>query len=228
MSHARLQDEGEHAVANGSLPAVSTAAQPSGAPNSLDTVRALCHDLRQPLAAIRLLAGVEGGDVRHRLDGILDQVQWLSDMVEGVIGDAADDRPIRVDVADLTFRCVLRARPTATCQIRFFGTDRTMVVGAPVALSRAIGCVLDNAVRAAGPAGRVTVEVTGTDSEITIRVIDDGPGLGQVPTNNSLGLTITRALVSVCGGAFELKPGAAGGVVAQILLPAMSPRAIAS
>jgi len=88
--------------------------------------------------------------------------------------------------------------------------------------------VLDNAVRAAGPAGRVTVEVTGTDSEVTVRVIDDGPGLGQVPTNNSLGLTITRALVSACGGAFELKPGAAGGVVAQIFLPAMSPRAIAS
>ena len=97
MSHARLQDEGEHAMANGSLPAISTAAQPSGAPNSLDTVRALCHDLRQPLATIRLLAGAEGGDVRHRLDGILDQVQWLSDMVEGVIGcllytsDAADE-----------------------------------------------------------------------------------------------------------------------------------------
>jgi signal transduction histidine kinase len=215
-------------MANGSLLAVSTAAQPSGALNSLDTVRALCHDLRQPLAAIRLLAGAQGGDVQRRLDGILEQAQWLSDMVEGVIGGAADDRPIRVDVADLTFRCVLRARPTATCQIEFLGTGRALTVAAPVALGRAVSCVLDNAVRAAGAVGRVTVEVSGTESEITIRVTDDGPGLGQVPTNNSLGLTITRALVSACGGAFELKPGAAGGVVAQILLPAMSPRAIAS
>jgi len=43
------------------------------------------------------------------LDGILDQAQWLAEMVEGVIGDAADDVPRRVDVVDLASRCVLRA-----------------------------------------------------------------------------------------------------------------------
>lgn len=115
-----------------------------------------------------------------------------------------------------------------TCEIGFIGADRAMAVAAPVALSRAVSCVLDNAVRAAGTGGQVTVEVSGTASEITIRVIDDGPGFGQVPTNNSLGLTITRALVSACGGGFELNPGAAGGVVARIVLPAMRSRAMAS
>ncbi|HEY8882952.1 MAG TPA: HAMP domain-containing sensor histidine kinase [Dermatophilaceae bacterium] len=210
-------------MANGFLLAVSTTTLPSGAA-TLDTVRALCHDLRQPLAAIRLLAGAESGDVQGRFDGILEQAEWLSDMVEDVIGGAADDRPTDVDVADLTFRCVLRARPTAPCQIGFFGTDQTMVVGAPVALSRAVSCLLDNAVRAAGEVGRVIIVVSGTDSFVTIRVIDDGPGLGHVPTNNSLGLTIARALVSACGGAVDLKPGITGGAVAQIVLPAISSR----
>jgi len=162
------------------------------------------------------------------LDGILEQAQWLTDMVEGVIGDAADDRPGSVDVVDLASRCVLRAQPTAHCEIGLMGTDRAMAVAAPVALSRAVSCVLDNAVRAAGPGGQVTVEVTGDTSEITIRVIDDGPGLGHVRSNNSLGLTITRALVSACGGGFELKPGAAGGVVARIVLPAIGARSRAS
>jgi signal transduction histidine kinase len=206
---------------------VSAIVQPTSPP-SIDTVRALCHDLRQPLLAILLLAGCEGGDVRHRLDGILDQAQWLSDMVEGVIGGAADDPPVDVDVVDLAARAVLRAQPTARCQIGFVGPSRAVAVIAPVALSRAVSCVLDNAVRAAGPGGQVTVEVTGTDGEITILVIDDGPGLGHVKTNNSLGLTITRALVSACGGAFELNPGAESGVVARISLPAMSSRAMAS
>ncbi len=73
--------------------------------------------------------------------------------------------------------------------------------------------------RAAGPGRHVTVEVTGIDHEVTIRVIDDGPGLGKVPSHNSLGLTITRALVSACGGDFDLRNGATGGVVAQIVLP---------
>lgn len=211
---------------------VSTIGEPSvvqpTSPPSVDTVRALCHDLRTPLAAILLLAGSTSGDVQHRMEGILDQAQWLSDMVEGVIGDAADDPPASVDVADLAFRCVLRARYTATCRIGFVGTDQTMSIAAPVALGRALNCVLDNAVRAAGPGGRVAVKVTGTVRQVTVRVIDDGPGLGQVPANNSLGLTITRALVSACGGGFELKPGTARGMVAQIVLPAMSSGAMAS
>jgi signal transduction histidine kinase len=207
---------------------VATIRHPQGAPKSLDTVRALCHDLRQPLAAILLLAGADGGDVRRRLDGILDQAQWLADMVEGVIGGAADDEPERVDVVDLAERCVQRAQHTATCEIGFLSTDPATAVAAPVALGRALSCVLDNAVRAAGPAGCVTVDVTAAAQEIMIRVIDDGPGLGNVPVNNSLGLTITRALVSACGGAFELSPGTAGGMVARIVLPRPRPRAVAS
>lgn len=202
-------------------------ARSASAPNSIDTVRALCHDLRQPLAAIRLLAGAQSGDVRRRLELILEQAQWLSDMVEGVIGDAADDRPANVDVVDLVAQCVMRARPTSQSEISFVGIERAMAVAAPVALSRAISCVLDNAVRAAGCDGHVIVEVTGGKRQVTVRVIDDGPGLGQVTTNNSLGLTITRALVSACGGAFDLKAGPGGGVVGRIALPAMS-RAMAS
>jgi diguanylate cyclase (GGDEF)-like protein/PAS domain S-box-containing protein len=190
-------------------------------PKSLDTIRALCHDLRQPLAVILLLARAEGGPTRRRMDGILEQAKWLSDMVENVIGGAAHDRAASVDVVDLVARCTLRARPAARCGIDCIGVGRAVAVVAPVALSRAVSCVLDNAVRAAGPGGHVTVEVNGTDSEVTIQVIDDGPGLGKVPTNNSLGLTITRALVCACGGAFELRPGPARGVIARIVLPAM-------
>lgn len=207
---------------------VSTIAPPAGEPNCVDTVRALCHDLRQPLAAILLLAGAEGGDVRRRLDGILDQAQWLAVMVEGVIGGAADDRPEPVDVANLAAACVLRAQHTADCEIGFFSEDPAMAVAAPVALSRAISCVLDNAVRAAGTGGCVTVDVTRTAHNISIRVIDNGPGLGHVPIQNSLGLTITRALVAACGGGFELHPGSAVGAVARIVLPALSSRALAS
>jgi K+-sensing histidine kinase KdpD len=203
-------------------PNLTPVALRTSAPRSLDTVRALCHDLRQPLAAIRLLAGAHGGNVERRFDGIIEEAQWLSDLVEGVIGGAVDDAPGRVDVGELVALCVRRAQPTAACRVGFLDTDRAIALVSPVALSRAVGCVLDNAVRAAGPGGQVIVEVTGTDNEIAIRVIDDGPGLRHVPTIHSLGLTITRALISACGGGFTLKPGPVGGVVAQILLPAMT------
>jgi K+-sensing histidine kinase KdpD len=192
---------------------------PDVAPESLDTVRALCHDLRQPLAAIRLMAAVESGDVRHQFDAILEQAQWLTDLVEEVIGDAAGDRLARVDVVELVSRCVVRAQQTASSEIGFVYAEGAVAVAAPVALGRAVGCVLDNAVRAAGDGGRVDVEVTRTPREIIILVNDDGPGLGRVPTENSLGLTITRALISACRGGFELKGGTVGGAVARIAIP---------
>lgn len=210
------------------LHGVPTTAPEVEAPNQVDTVRALCHDLRQPLAAILLLAGADGGDVRRRLDGILDQAQWLADMVEGVIGGAAGDLPDIVDVADLASGCVLRAQHTADCEIGFISTDNALAVASSVALSRAISCVLDNAVRAAGHGGFVTVDVTRTAHDIMIRITDDGPGLGHVPTQNSLGLTITRALVSACGGGFELSSGTSRGAVARIVLPALRSSILAS
>jgi len=49
-----------------------------------------------------------------------------------------------------------------------------------------------------------------------------------VSTNISLGLTITRALVSACGGAFELEPGTESGMVALIVLPTLSTGEMAS
>ncbi|NMM22664.1 MAG: response regulator [Phycicoccus sp.] len=209
-----------HAKATGLLREVEQLALPTDGPPNIDTVRALCHDLRQPLAAIMLLASSDGGDVRRRMDGILEQAQWLSDMVEGVLGDAAEDLPTNLDVVGLASRCVQLAQPTARCRVSFSGVGRALAVAAPVALSRAVNCVLDNAVRAAGPGGHVTVEVATTGAEVTIQVIDDGPGLGHVPPNNSLGLTIARALVSACGGTFELRPGTLCGMVAEIVLPA--------
>jgi len=198
------------------------------APASLDTVRAICHDLRQPLSAIRLLAAMEGGDVRRRLDVILDQVQWLSDVVEGVIGDAVDDHLRGVDVVDVVLRCVVRAQLTAGCEMGLTHPEQAWALASPVALGRAVSSVLDNAVRAAGPGGHVAVEVTSTAREIIIGVIDDGPGLGHVITQNSLGLTIVRALVCACSGGFELTPGSAGGVVARIVIPRLMTEAVAS
>lgn len=194
----------------------------------VDTIRALCHDLRQPLAAIRLLAASEGGDVRRRLDGILEQAQWLAEMVDEVLVGAKADSAEYLDAASLAETCVHRARPTASCEVSCASTGAAVVLAQPVALSRAIGCLIDNAVRAAGDGGHVDVSVNHLGSFVEVVVADDGPGLGHVASRTSLGLTITRALVASCGGRFELTSGESGGAVARISLPAAAPEAAAS
>ena len=194
----------------------------------VDTIRALCHDLRQPLAAIRLLAAADGGDVRRRLDGILEQAQWLAEMVDEVLVGAKADGAEYVDAGELARTCAHRARPTAACEVGCETSGTTIVLAQPVALSRAIGCVIDNAVRAAGDGGHVHVLVTRASGCVEVVVVDDGPGLGHVAARTSLGLTITRALVASCGGRFELSSGETGGAVARISLPAAAPEAAAS
>ena len=67
----------------------------SSAPPSraVDPIRGLCHDMRQPLAAILMLAETAGSDPQRRLELIADQAQWLARLVDDVLVDAAGDEP---------------------------------------------------------------------------------------------------------------------------------------
>lgn len=185
---------------------------------SVDTIRALCHDLRQPLTAIMLLAATEGGDAKRRLETILDQARWLANLVDDVLVDAAADRLTDVNVTTLVWNCVLRARPTARCTVDFVGQEGLVARAQPVALGRAVSCILDNAVRAASDGGHVRVSTTADKDHVLVVVEDDGPGIGHVESHNSLGLPITRALVAACDGSFRLTARQAGGAVATIRL----------
>jgi signal transduction histidine kinase len=198
----------------------------------IDPIRALCHDLRQPLAAILLLSASGGGDVSRKLQVILDQAQWLSQLVDTVLCDAAHDEVTEVDVAEIAEIAVTRARPTAGCQISVDVVGDVRVWARPVALARALGCVLDNAIRAAGDGGHVNVRVVRQRSSVHLVISVDGPGLGKVASRTSLGLTTTRAMVAACNGTFRLRSGSASGAVADICLQSVvrtrAPESVAS
>jgi signal transduction histidine kinase len=190
----------------------------------IDTIRALCHDLRQPLAAILLLSDSGKGDVDRKMEVITDQARWLSQLVDAVLTDAATDTVQPVDVAELAALAVDRAQPTAGCDISVDVEDAVQAWARPVALGRAVSCVLDNAIRAAGPGGHVRVAVKGERECVHLTITDDGPGLGKIASRTSLGLTTTRAMVAACDGTFELRAGATGGAEADICLHAVARR----
>ncbi len=194
----------------------------------IDTVRALLHDLRQPLAAILLLAGTDGGDVTRKMQGIAGQARWLAELVESVLSDAAADEITTTDVTELATTAVARAQETADCEISVVVDDAAEVWARPVALSRALACVLDNAVRAAGDGGHVIVGVRADCEGVHLTVSDDGPGLGRLAARTSLGLTTTRAMVAACNGSFELYAGVDVGAVADICLARVELQSVAS
>lgn len=75
----------------------------------------------------------------------------------------------------------------------------------PAALWRAVANVVDNAVRAAGPAGEIEISVHDQFTGVVIEVVDNGPGFGNAPAGTaSLGLGITKSLARQCGGNAEV------------------------
>ncbi|HEV7148526.1 MAG TPA: ATP-binding protein [Pedococcus sp.] len=194
----------------------------------IDTIRALLHDLRQPLAAILLLSGADAGDAARKLQGISGQARWLADLVETVLSEAAGDEVRCTDLTGLLDAAVARAADTADCVITVESEVAAEVWARPVALTRAVACVLDNAVRAAGHGGRVGVSIHRSEDGVHVTVSDNGPGLGKVAGRTSLGLTTIRAMVAACHGSFELHGGEGGGAVADICLSEARLRSVAS
>jgi len=89
----------------------------------------------------------------------------------------------------------------------------------PVLLRRALSNVLDNAARAAGPAGTVRVEVKQCDAAVMLAVEDDGPGFGEIPSGAGLGLAAVARHVIELGGRIEYSGGACGGTRVSLWFP---------
>ena len=189
----------------------------------VDAVRALCHDLRQPLSAILMLAESGVGDPERRLATIRDEARWLASMIDDVLTDAPVDRPDVVDVLQLLVRgCVDRTVPPPPARITVTGRP-----GAEAFVPRRWGSAGPSAASSTTPSGRPApaaasrIDVHEQAGSVHVVVEDDGPGLGKVAAHTSMGLTITAALVSSSGGQFTLTPrsGAPHGAVARIVLP---------
>jgi signal transduction histidine kinase len=80
----------------------------------------------------------------------------------------------------------------------------------PVLLRRALSNVLGNAVRAAGPAGTVSVEIQRCDDAVMVAVEDSGPGFGEIPSGAGLGLTAVARNITKYGGRIEYSSGVHG------------------
>jgi signal transduction histidine kinase len=90
-----------------------------------------------------------------------------------------------------------------------------------VTLRRCLVNVVDNAVRAAGPAGKVVLTVRRGPEAVRIDVEDDGPGFGHVPSVSGLGLAVTRQALEAVGGSLSVGlPSGIGGARVALVLPA--------
>ena len=203
---------------------------------------AVSHDLRTPLARLRLrLAELEAypaarsaiADV-HQMDELIESLLALFRPAAPV--PAGTDR--RVDAFALV-QAIIDDLPPSDRDVTVSG--RTALTSVPpAALRRMVENLIENALRHGGARGPVDVQVTTGPATACVAVMDRGPGLSTEQLASAgtpflrwagaesdsgrraglgLGLYVTRALAEREGGRLELAPRAGGGLCATLHLP---------
>jgi signal transduction histidine kinase len=194
-------------------------------------VAGLLHDLKQPLVAIRVLATVPDPssgqtgpppDLTERLRRIGEMGTWMNELLRTGHEFIAHEHGT-ADVVDAVQDVILAAATSYTGRLCWRPTGPVEVPVQPAELRRAIGNVVDNAVRAAGPGGRVTVRVRQTRDRVSVLVDDTGPGLGAVEAQTGRGLQVTRTVLHRAGGWLSINSRRSGGVRVRMVFPLARP-----
>ena len=182
----------------------------------------LCHDVRQYVAAGLLLSTSSSGHEfpgQGQMDLIHQQFAAIAELL-----DAESDTRRRTGVVNLTrlvSECSDVVRLTHRVPVVTESTTHVLVHGDQAMLRRAVVNMLDNACRAAGASGTVTVRVQANDEGAAVEVCDDGPGFGAVSSGTGHGLQIVAAAVRACQGRMEITSGPSAGTSVRLLLPAL-------
>jgi len=199
------------------------------------TLGAIGHDLRTPLASLRIRA--ESVEPEENRDRMIATIEEMTASLEDILTLARSGRsrePFeRVDVSDIVnglaaeYRELGQPLSVAEAQPQFASAQRNL-------LKRAIRNLVDNAIKYGS---ETTIEVSGSARDISISVLDRGPGLSDEdiqrvtgafyrgePSRNretggaGLGLAIAQAIVDAQGGTLALVNREGGGLRATITL----------
>jgi C4-dicarboxylate-specific signal transduction histidine kinase len=200
-----------------------------------DSVAALqqaCHDIRQPIAGVLALAGaaLSEGDLsenaRDHLDQIVRLAEWQADVIEHWLW-APDEQPAKTpwtDVLSVVNEAVAAQLVTWTGDLTLLWPPEPVFAGLPSVTLRCMAAsLLANATRAAGPAGRVTIEASPRGAQVLLAVEDDGPGFGRLPKGLGLGLSAVASEAVEHNGKLECGRGSLGGARVSLWLPAAAP-----
>jgi K+-sensing histidine kinase KdpD len=215
-------------------------------------LRAVSHDLRSPLTAIRTasegLINPAFGDAERDelLDTIRIEVRRLERLVENLLdlsrleAGPAVRRPELWPVDALLATALEQLGPDAV------RVDVTAAPGIPpvrvdsAQIERALVNLLENAIKFSSPSDPVTVSGSVADGRVRVEIRDRGPGIPEVDRarvfeafergstavrGTGLGLPIARGFAEANGGTVSIGPGASGATFV-LELPAAAGRPV--
>lgn len=198
---------------------------------------AIGHDLRTPLAALRVRAeSVPDPEDRKQMVATIEQMnQMLEDIL--ALARVGRDRqpPQKVDLGALA-EAITDDFVATGADAQYAEGDRAIILAHAPAIRRAIANLVDNAVTYGQ---RARISVLTRDSRAIVRVADDGPGIDPAMVDAmlepftrleqsrsretggaGLGLALVRAVMRAEGGEVRLRNGSDGqGLIAELDLP---------
>ncbi|GLY64181.1 sensor histidine kinase [Amycolatopsis taiwanensis] len=204
------------------------------------------HDLRTPVAALRALAEAAQNNpglsaellprtvrLAARMGGIIDDLLVRARLAAGV-----EQLSIQPVFLDQLVAAVVEEAQTRDAHITLT-TAPTAVDADPALVQRAIGNLLDNAVKyGRQPGAQAIVHITVAGGTVT--VADHGPGIdaeaaaetfdrfSSTGGSSGLGLSIVRWVAQAHGGTLSVYNADEGGAIFELRLPLSAPRPVGS
>jgi K+-sensing histidine kinase KdpD len=215
-------------------------------------IGSVSHELRTPLSAILGSASVlassevaQNPQLKPLLSGLREEAERLDDHIQALLdamrisSEGIQPRSEWVDPGDIANTAVeRRGRLLMGRKLSLTVADNLpMVQVDAVLIERALGHLIENAVKYSPPTSPIDVQVEQVGRFVRFTVRDEGVGLSAEEQDHiwerfyrsprhakiggaGLGLWIARALVNACGGKVEASsPGIGQGTSLAILLP---------
>jgi two-component system osmolarity sensor histidine kinase EnvZ len=197
------------------------------------------HDLRTPLARLRLGVEMEARDEATRA-GMVDDIEEMDRIIGQFLDFARTNEDAAVAPADVNeiVRAAVERHLRGGHDVRFTPGIVPSVPLRSTAFSRLVANLLDNAIAYGAPP--VEVSTYAADRQIVLEIADRGPGIApdqverlkqpftraSVARSNEgnvagagLGLAIVDRIARLHGGAFDLLPRKGGGTLARVAIP---------
>jgi len=195
----------------------------------------ISHDLRTPLARVRLAA--EMTDDESLRDGLIADVEQMDAVIRQFLDYARLDESEAFVLTDMQalVREVTERFMSSANSIKLELQAVPAFTVRPLLLKRALANLLDNAVKYGG--GEVTVQLYNEAGKAVLAVIDQGGGIPDAQhdsvkrpfirleaarsdvTGSGLGLAIVERSARLHHGEFKLGEREGGGLVAKLILP---------